>query len=382
MPSETFFTDQPVQLNYYFTKTGDSVTVDYVLRRAQRARSWSRQQRPYVKTLEYSDVQYSFEPVAVSGRTYVNNVVGYRVSSGYPDQKFQTSSAFSLSQPKVGATVTDAKLKCLSKVPQSTFNAPLFAAEANKTLDLIVKSARTMYSAYKNVKKGRISAACRDLGITKPKGPSSNWLSYRYGWLPLISDVKDAAEAAAFHWYEGEPPTHVYTRLTSEGTRYLSGSQTTTRCVMYYAPVAGVQSSDYTAWRTECKAGLTLISKSTTYQTLHQFGLDDPLSLAWELVPFSFVADWFIGVGDYLASRSTLNGWEVLDGFTVEVRDVSGNIILTNSSFGAGGSSPYRYRYFSRKPWLGTPPAFPIVAVNLNPSRILDAVSLLRNIRS
>jgi hypothetical protein len=33
-------------------------------------------------------------------------------------------------------------------------------------------------------------------------------------------------------------------------------------------------------------------------------GLLDPASVAWELLPFSFVADWFIPIGSYLAKRS------------------------------------------------------------------------------
>lgn len=33
-------------------------------------------------------------------------------------------------------------------------------------------------------------------------------------------------------------------------------------------------------------------------------GLQDPLSVAWELLPYSFVLDWFIPVGNYLQARA------------------------------------------------------------------------------
>jgi len=33
-------------------------------------------------------------------------------------------------------------------------------------------------------------------------------------------------------------------------------------------------------------------------------GLTDPASVLWELTPYSFVADWFIPIGNYLAARS------------------------------------------------------------------------------
>lgn len=32
-------------------------------------------------------------------------------------------------------------------------------------------------------------------------------------------------------------------------------------------------------------------------------GLMDPLSVAWELVPFSFVLDWFLPIGSWLSAR-------------------------------------------------------------------------------
>lgn len=33
-----------------------------------------------------------------------------------------------------------------------------------------------------------------------------------------------------------------------------------------------------------------------------RFGLLNPLEVIWELVPFSFVADWFLPIGDYLSA--------------------------------------------------------------------------------
>lgn len=37
-------------------------------------------------------------------------------------------------------------------------------------------------------------------------------------------------------------------------------------------------------------------------------GLLDPEVVAWELVPFSFVADWALPIGDYLSNRSFFKG--------------------------------------------------------------------------
>jgi hypothetical protein len=47
-------------------------------------------------------------------------------------------------------------------------------------------------------------------------------------------------------------------------------------------------------------------------------GLTNPAALAWELVPFSFVADWFVPVGDYLNCLDAALGYSFLGGSKTE----------------------------------------------------------------
>jgi hypothetical protein len=39
---------------------------------------------------------------------------------------------------------------------------------------------------------------------------------------------------------------------------------------------------------------------------IRQMGVLDPLSVAWEVLPFSFVADWFIPIGTYLENLNQI----------------------------------------------------------------------------
>ena len=43
-------------------------------------------------------------------------------------------------------------------------------------------------------------------------------------------------------------------------------------------------------------------------KTLSETGFSNPLSVAWEIVPWSFVIDWMIPVGDYLNGLDALCG--------------------------------------------------------------------------
>jgi len=50
------------------------------------------------------------------------------------------------------------------------------------------------------------------------------------------------------------------------------------------------------------RSQVTCIYSSNTMAMMAKIGVN-PLSTAWELIPYSFVLDWFIGVGDYITQQ-------------------------------------------------------------------------------
>lgn len=70
-------------------------------------------------------------------------------------------------------------------------------------------------------------------------------------------------------------------------------------------------------------------------RTLSQLSLTNPLEVAWELVPFSFVVDWMLPIGDYLSNMSALHGIEPLGysvGDKIVVKKNSGSARYSASS--------------------------------------------------
>jgi hypothetical protein len=47
-----------------------------------------------------------------------------------------------------------------------------------------------------------------------------------------------------------------------------------------------------------------------------QLGVVNPASIAWELIPFSFIVDWFLNVGDFLNQFSDFLGLRIEDDYT------------------------------------------------------------------
>jgi len=136
---------------------------------------------------------------------------------------------------------------------------------------------------------------------------------------------------------------------------------------------------------TQTKAWLEVEASNTTLMRLEQFGLANPAALAWELIPFSFVADWFVGVGDYLNAQTALLGLTVVDGGTsqLSIRTSVGSatgVAKGSTNKSVNGQLPSGAtvvsRMYSRQVWSGSPP--PIrVSAELNLKRILDGAALI-----
>lgn len=124
---------------------------------------------------------------------------------------------------------------------------------------------------------------------------SSAWLGWSYGVRPLLSDIEKAI--ATVKGADKQP----YYELTTVRSR-----QSDTLNASYAATVQG----DY-GWKqwTESHNSTRTVSGAMTFycdnpilRSADQLGLTNPLNVAWELVTLSFVVDWFIPVGDYLAN--------------------------------------------------------------------------------
>lgn len=203
------------------------------------------------------------------------------------------------------------------KIKGHDFNAGIFAAEGHQAVATIRNSAVSLFDLYKGVKHGNIPEALRALGrITGHKRPprgfqakmtindiAGAWLAIKYAWEPLIKDVYSAAKAI---------------ERMSDGERLLKFSATNS---IYGRYTDDSSSAIYdVTWKKRSKIIYKLSIAPTEQRT---WGLYDPVSIAWELVPFSFVIDWFIPVGQFLDSRSFFGS-------------ISGSWVRTDMEFWSG----------------------------------------------
>jgi hypothetical protein len=193
--------------------------------------------------------------------------------------------------------------KLAERVRGHSFDLGINIAEAKKSYGTIMSNLQSVGSALRNLKRGRFGDAARDLGRGKSdprfrpqnlnsKDLSGRWLETQYAFMPLVSQAYEAGKAL-----EAVTKPRGYRFSAGSGTKRatmaMSNSPTVYSTKMYLT-----YSKRVTA---ELREPLALN---------RSLGLTNPLEIAWEVVPYSFVVDWFLPVGSYLSA------WGVIPALT------------------------------------------------------------------
>lgn len=203
--------------------------------------------------------------------------------------------------------------KALLELKNQSLNIGVALAEAQATANLVGSSATRIARAYQAVKRRDFSSAAQFLGIKKKKGgglgfkPSNDipsaWLELQYGWKPLLSDVHGAIQHLAFRAEDRGKWRHTVKgseRIKDQGD-YNYTTQFGSKRIVYNRESGMFVRLDY-------------IPGNSFFSAMSQVGVTNPLEVIWEKVPFSFVVDWFLPVGDYLSTLDADLGWIFLSG--------------------------------------------------------------------
>lgn len=222
-----------------------------------------------------------------------------------------TDRSYNLSHSKMA--YEQAKARVISNVKDMSINVAQACAEAQRTIDLVGDTARTIAKSVVLFRKGKFKQGFKALGVSKTplvsgkRGAADNWLAVQYGWLPLLTDVKGAVQALA---KRQRPPVFVF-----------HGSATANDSRQFFhdniGGTAGLDSREV-GYTSTTKFALAFSMRNHTSRTLSSLGISDPALLVWELLPYSFVVDWFLPIGKYLESVNYTEGLSYRWGFTVE----------------------------------------------------------------
>lgn len=181
------------------------------------------------------------------------------------------------------------------KWTQSDLNLGVAIAEGRESAAMIANSAITLAKMANAVRRKdmRQLASLATFSRSQRKGILNRfsnsdvggaWLQARYGWLPLLSDIYAAADLLK--------PKPIVTKVRASHGNSLS--QQVDRNYFYERQVGRQMSTS--------RAG-AYAHLSRTPSWSERLGLTDPASIAWELVPYSFVADWLVPIGDTIKAN-------------------------------------------------------------------------------
>lgn len=274
-----------------------------------------------------------------------------------------------------------AKLVGDSKDPRAAIGVSL--AEGREAIAMIVERATKLGKAFRALKQGNLRKFLQELGTrplnkhkdtrwTRPKDASALWLEYWLGWAPAVGDIYNAIDVLQRdHWPE--------LALKGVGTSKIQGS--------YRANGAFA----YEWWTCEgrllVRLGCKVQVSNPNLYLANLLGLVNPVSVAWAVVPFSFIVGWFSNVQQVLDSYTDFVGLTILPNtsYTTCYAHASGDLYrwdypTSPPMYWKGKTSSWMGHTTMRNTSLTRPSLRAWVPAGLSPSRGATAIALLVSI--
>lgn len=312
---------------------------------------------------------------------FLANPGSFLIESGGP-LTWSLLSGFpaSMSEPYDGSNFALAYSRALGKVRPGSSQVLIDLAESGSTIGMF-----RAQNAWNNRIFELLDIVARPMRRKLDRGQrlldavTGHWLEYRYGWMPLMQSVYDAAE-----------------NLRNEVVRVrkVEGRAKRVWAETAYPLIQPAGSSPGPVYATHKRT----ISKRALVSLQFEVNWDDsvtkwtalnPASIAWELLPLSFVADWFVGIGDLLADLENVALYRssFVQGYVTYTSKVDETSTISFSGSNATERQVWQAEAYGRHrglhrvvlTTLPTPTA-PQLHFNVNAKRALDAAGLFHQL--
>lgn len=203
--------------------------------------------------------------------------------------------------------------KLLSKWRASDINVGVTVGESREAVDMMKDRVLSIASAARELRRKNFGGALASLaGVSHSdkRGAfkrmtsgnfASAWLELQYGWKPLLNDIYAASDVVSG---KAKPRNGVF-RSSEKETGVITAD-------LPFPPGDVVT--------IKCERRVNLMVKVTNQATLpERLGLTDPFSIGWELTRFSFVADWFLPIGDSLLAAHAKLAMKTSEASTTQI---------------------------------------------------------------
>ena len=251
---------------------------------------------PWASTVDYEGTVFWQES---------NTNYGWAFSSTGPNATFPTNEAYKRAYAKAYGKFMDA---CFEGGERSQMLTNL--AERHETFEMVLSRMSQILKGARQLKTGDFRGFCKTFGVkpkqkhkdtvwSRPRDFSALWLEYWFGWAPTVADLNNAFEVY------GREMSDPWIIAKSSSMAYIGNRKD------------GVSSSasanGYTMAQTDSGtvrvrlSGKVSVDNNTLFE-LNKLGLINPISTAYELIPFSWFAGWFGNIAQVLGQSTDLVG--------------------------------------------------------------------------
>jgi len=238
--------------------------------------------------------------------------------SGCFSNLFGTASGGSIAYPsptELTKMRDKVNARLLDKLKGSSVNLSQVYAERKLTTSMIEKSAIRIAASLIELKKGKFGEAAKMLGVGASRrktaafnaeyrrnkdsfgsAVANGWLELQYGWRPLLQDIYGSAE-----WLAKQQTKEIRQKVVSRQVVDFE-------FIEVYPKDQGQSYIEFRKYHAEVSGVVWFSTTGSELASTKEAGLLNPAYLAWELLPYSFVVDWFLPVGNFLSNLDATLG--------------------------------------------------------------------------
>lgn len=191
-------------------------------------------------------------------------------------------------------------------------------AQGVQTWEMVAARTLQLVRAFKYLRRGKLGSFAAELSLDPNlvrrkvthkraiQDPQGAWLEFTFGWSPFIGDIYNAIDVLQ----------------TQFPTVPIRGSATATEAI---------ERSNSYGWRrnavrkVQARLVADLVITNPNLLLANQLGLLNPAAVVWDVIPFSFVVDWFLPVGKFIKTFNDQAGIKLLGQCTTLKHWVSNN---------------------------------------------------------
>jgi len=317
-------------------------------------------------------LQRDYTPMSLSGsvspyqtnRTYASDWTGDLASQA--EKILLPSITYPLAND-LGKMADVALIKAYAKISGDQVMTGEILSDLGQTIRLLSRPFSGA-AGYLNKMLKKKSKRTRSLAANAAQANASAWLEARYGLMPFVLDANTVIKNA-ISLKDRLERRRLVVRSSQSQDRTTSLSFPETICPLIGSwRMSGDVSVNH---KVRAHAGVIYeVASATTSEQLSRdycLGSDALLQTMWEVIPYSFVVDWFVGVGDWLQAMNLPANVRVLGNWvtTQDMRDCTYNVSslkqlpggpYTFTVYGSGGSSRTKSHSYVRDTNVPLPP--------------------------